>query len=57
MLTDEQITEYQKIYKKTFGKSISKKDALEQGIKLINLVSIVYKNLPNVRKRQTSKNT
>jgi len=57
MLTNEQISEYQRIYKKTFGKSISKKDALEQGTKLIRLVTVVYKNLPNVRKGKITKDS
>ena len=43
MLTDKQVTEYQEIYKKIYGKEISKQEALEQGIKLIHLMEIVYK--------------
>jgi hypothetical protein len=43
MLTDEQIRKYQDIYKKRFGKEISKEEALEQGIKLVRLMEIIYK--------------
>jgi hypothetical protein len=43
MLTDEQIEKYRELYKKHFGKEISKSDALEQGTKLINLIETVYK--------------
>lgn len=43
MLTDEQIKKFQDIYKKSFGKEISREDACEKGIKLLNLMSAVYK--------------
>lgn len=43
MLTDEQIEKYRELYKKHFGKEISKAEALEQGTKLINLIEAVYK--------------
>ena len=53
MLTDKQIADYQQIYKKKFGKDISKKDALEQGIKLITLIKAIYK--PNGRREEKRK--
>jgi hypothetical protein len=40
-LSDKQIEEYQMIYKKTFGKDISRDEAIEQGLSLIRLVAIV----------------
>lgn len=40
-LTDAQITKYQKIYKDTFGKTISKDKALEQGLALLRLVKTI----------------
>lgn len=43
MLSDEQITKYQTIYKKRFGVEISREEAYEQGIKLIRLIEIIYK--------------
>jgi len=43
MLSDEQITKFQALYKNRFGKEISRKDAYEQGAKLIRLVELIYK--------------
>ncbi len=45
-LTDKEIEDFQRIYKKEFGVKISKKDALEQGTKLLNLVKVIYRPLP-----------
>ena len=43
MLTDQQITRFQVLWKEHFGKEISREEALEKGIKLMRLVEIVYK--------------
>jgi len=43
MLSDERITKFQMLYKKHFGKEISKEEALEKGISLIRLVDLTYK--------------
>jgi hypothetical protein len=43
MLSDKQIEEYQKIYKSVFGREISKQEAYDQGIKLIQLLKVIYK--------------
>ena len=43
MLSDEQIIKFQALYKKHFGKEISREEAYEQGAKLIRLVELVYK--------------
>ena len=43
MLTGEQIAKYQSIYKKSFGREISKEEAYEQGSKLIRLIELIYK--------------
>ena len=43
MLTDEQIERFRVLYKKRFGKEISKEDALVQGAKLVRLVSLIHK--------------
>jgi hypothetical protein len=43
MLTDEQITTYQTLYKNRFGKEISREEAYAQGVKLIRLVELIYK--------------
>ena len=43
MLTDEQITKFQALYKNRFGKEIGREEAYEKGIKLIRLVRLTYK--------------
>ena len=43
MLSDEQITKFQMLYKKHFGKKISREEAYEQGVKLMRLVELIYK--------------
>ncbi len=43
MLSDEQITKYQTLYKNHYGKEISREEAYEQGAKLIRLVELIYK--------------
>lgn len=50
MLSDEAIEEYQKIYKKQFGKDISKEEARLQGENLIRLFKVVYKPIPLEKK-------
>lgn len=42
MLTDEQVSKFQTIYRNRFGKEISRADALEKGTKLVRLMQIVY---------------
>ena len=42
-LSDENIKEFQTLYKEHFGKEISKEDARENGIKLLRLISIIYR--------------
>jgi len=48
MLTDEQITKYQSLYKNRFGKEISREEAYEQGVKLIRLVELIYKPMTKI---------
>jgi len=43
MLSDEQITKYQTLYKNRYGKEISREEAYEQGAKLIRLIELIYK--------------
>jgi len=43
MLSDEQITKFQALYKNRFGKEISREEAFKQGAKLIRLVELIYK--------------
>lgn len=43
VLSDEDIVKFQALYKSEFGMEISKEDAYEKGVKLLRLMSIVYK--------------
>ena len=43
VLSDENIIVFQNLYKEHFGKDLSKEEAYEQGMKLLSLVSIVYR--------------
>ncbi|MBI4117689.1 MAG: hypothetical protein HY453_01240 [Parcubacteria group bacterium] len=43
MLSDEQIKKFQTLYKNRFGKEICREDALDQGVKLIRLMELIYK--------------
>jgi hypothetical protein len=43
MLTEKEIQNYQEIYKKEFGKNISKQEAIEAGQNLVNLFSLLLK--------------
>ncbi len=45
MLSDKAITDYQAIYKKEFGKEISKEEAQIQAEKFLHLFSKIYKPL------------
>lgn len=40
-LSNDEIEEYQRIYKKYYGKEISKQEVLEQGIRLVNFVKLL----------------
>ncbi|MBI2327388.1 hypothetical protein HYU92_03620 [Candidatus Curtissbacteria bacterium] len=52
MLTDEQITKFQKLYKYHFGKKISREEAYEKGVKLIRLVELIYKPMSEAEHQQ-----
>jgi hypothetical protein len=43
VLSDEDIVKFQALYKSEFGAEISREDAYEKGIKLLGLMSVVYK--------------
>lgn len=43
MLTDQQITKFQAVYKARFHKDLSREEAYEKGIKLVRLMQIIYK--------------
>lgn len=42
-LSDEHINSFQMLYKKRFGKDISKEDARNKGIKLLRLMFLTYR--------------
>ena len=42
-LTEKDIKKFRAIYKQHFGTVISAEEAAEQGLKLVNLLSVVYK--------------
>ena len=41
--TNDELAQFQELWKKNFGTEISKEVAYEKGIKLIRLISIIYK--------------
>ncbi len=43
VLSDEDILKFQALYRSEFGMEISREDAYEKGIKLLRLMSSVYK--------------
>ena len=45
MLSDEQITKFQTLYKNRFGKEIGREKACEKGAKLIRLIELIYKSM------------
>ena len=55
MLSDEQIEKFQKLYKKHFGKVISREEAYEQGAKLIRLIELIYRPMTEEENRRLQK--
>ena len=55
MLSDEQITKFQTLYKNRFGKEIGREEAYGQGAKLIRLVELVYKPMTEDEYKQLQK--
>ena len=52
MLSDEQIIKFQMLYRKRFGKEISRETAYEKGVKLMRLVEIIYKPMTETEFKQ-----
>lgn len=52
MLSHEQITNFQALYKNRFGREISREEAYEKGAKLMRLVEIIYKPMTEDEYRQ-----
>lgn len=42
MLSEQDVTNFQTLYKKEFGIDISREQALEEGLKLVGLVGNIY---------------
>jgi len=51
-ISDQKLTAFQTLWKKYFHEDISKEKALEEGIKLINLVRIVYQPITKKQYRE-----
>ncbi len=47
-LTDDQVTNYQQLYLETYGKPISKVEAMIQGIALLRLVKVLAQSETNL---------
>ena len=54
-LSDDHITQYQEIYKKNFGKEISKTDAYDQGMKLLRLMQLINKPISEEEYKETER--
>ena len=55
MLSDEQIKQFQILYKNRFGKEISREEAYEKGAKLLRLVELIYKPMTEDEYKQLQK--
>ena len=55
MLSNEQITKFQTLYKNRFGREVSREEAYEQGIRLMRLVELIYKPMTEVEYRELQK--
>lgn len=55
MLSDEQITKFQTLYKNRFGRKISREEAYEKGAKLIRLVELIYKPMTEAEYKMVQK--
>jgi len=51
----EAIEEFKKIYKKEFGEELSDQDATERATKLLNLMEVIYKPIPQKEHEKTPK--
>lgn len=56
MLSDEQVAKYQTLYRNRFSKEISREMALEQGIKLIRLIELIYRPMSENEYQQLQQN-
>jgi hypothetical protein len=42
MLSEQDVTNFQTLFKKEFGTEISREEALEEGLKLVGLINNIY---------------
>ena len=47
VLSDQQITSFQRLYRERFGRELSREDAIEQGTKLVVLMRRIYRPMKN----------
>ncbi len=52
MLTEVDITKFQLLYLEQFGVEISREKAVEQGLKLLTLMSVVYRPITKEEARR-----
>lgn len=52
MLTNEQVKQFQSLYRQRFGKEISQEKAYEQGAKLLRLVELIYRPITEKEYKQ-----
>ena len=55
MLTDEQITKFQTIYKNRFGREISREEAYEKGVVLLRLIELIWTPMTENEYKQVQK--
>lgn len=55
MLTEQQISKYQAIYKARFHKTLSREEAYEQGVKLMRLVKLTYRPITETEYQELQK--
>ncbi len=55
-IADEHIAEFQMLYKKHFGKDISKDEALEKGLRLIRLIEVVSRSIADKQNAESEIN-
>ncbi len=55
MLSDEQVTTFQTLYKNRYGKDLSREEACEKGIKLIRLIELTYRPMTETEYDQLQK--
>ena len=56
-LADEHLAEFQTLYRKHFGKDISKDEALEKGLRLVRLIEVVSRALARDAMQGSLRNT